>query len=173
VVNCSMCSPTCPVILAARRRPGPGKLRLISPPGNAFPGWSSALAHPFLPGSPLRVDEQQLAGGEPDGLDLGPDQVLRRGELVFGERGLDLAGEALQVAGALRAAELDDLLPAGRGQRCGGGPALRQPQDPGRARVLSGDGQRGREGDEQAGAQPVQQPPLVPAGPPGGADEAD
>jgi hypothetical protein len=31
------------------------------------------LAHPFLPGPPLRVDEQQLAGGEPDRVDLGPD----------------------------------------------------------------------------------------------------
>jgi hypothetical protein len=41
--------------------------------------------------------------------------VLRRGELVFGQRRLDPVGEPLQVAGALRAAELDDLLPAGRG----------------------------------------------------------
>jgi hypothetical protein len=113
----------------------------------------------------LRVDEQQLAGGEPDGVDFGPDQVLRRGEVVFGERRLDLVGEAGQVAGALRAAELDDLLPAGRGQRPGGGPALQQPQDPGRAQVLPGDGQRGGEGGEQVGAQPVQQPPLIPAGP--------
>jgi hypothetical protein len=73
------------------------------------------LAHSLLPGAPLRVEEQQLADGEPDGVDLGPDQVRRRGELVFGERGLDLVGEALQVAGALGAAELDDLLAAGRG----------------------------------------------------------
>jgi hypothetical protein len=95
------------------------------------------------------------------------DQVLRRGELVFGQCRLDPVGEALQVAGALGAAELDDLLPAGRGQRLGGGPALQQPQDPGRAQVLAGDRQRGREGDEQVGAQPVEQPPagaLVVAG---------
>ena len=88
-----------------------------------------------------------------------------RGELVFGEGGLDPVGEALQVAGALRAAELDDLLAGRRGQRLGGGPAFQQPQDPGRAQILPGDGQRGGEGDDQVGAQPVEQPPLVPAGP--------
>lgn len=31
--------------------------------------------------------------------------------------------------------------------------------------MVAGDGQRGREGDDQIGAQPVQRPPLVPAGP--------
>ena len=44
---------------------------------------------------------------------------------------------------------------------CGGRPAFEQPQDPGGAQVLAGDGQRGREGDEQVGAQPVEQPPFV------------
>ena len=82
----------------------------------------------------MRVDEQQLAGGEPDGVDLGPDQVLRRGELVFGQRRLDLVSEALQVAGALRAANSMISSPAGRGQRCGGRPAFQRPPDPGCAR---------------------------------------
>jgi hypothetical protein len=91
--------------------------------------------------------------------------VLWRGEVVFGERSGDPVREALQVAGALRTAELDDLLAAGRGELCGGRPAFEQPQDPGRAQVLAGDGQRGGEGDKQVGAQPVEQPPLVPAGP--------
>jgi hypothetical protein len=133
------------VDLAARKR----LPRLVLRSLLAGVGAEQELAHPFLPGAPLRGGEQQLAGGEPDGADFGPDQVRRRGEVVFGERCLDLVGEALQVAGALRAAELDDLLPAGRCQRLGGGPAFEQPQDPGGAQVLAGDGQRGREGDEQ------------------------
>ena len=85
--------------------------------------------------------------------------------MILGERCGDPVGEALQVAGALRAAELDDLLAAGRGQRLGGRPASGQPQDPGRAQVLAGDGQRGGEGDDQVGAQPAEQPPFVAAGP--------
>ena len=48
---------------------------------------------------------------------------------------------------------------------CGGRPAFEQPQDPGGAQVLAGDGQRGGEGDDQVGAQPVEQPPFVAAGP--------
>jgi len=35
-------------------------------------GAEQELAHPFLPDSPLGVDEQQLAGGEPDRVHLGP-----------------------------------------------------------------------------------------------------
>ncbi len=88
-----------------------------------------------------------------------------RGEVVFSQRLLHQVGEALQVTTVVRAAELDDLLAAGRGQRLGGGPVFQQPQHPGGAEVLPGDGEGGREGSQQVGAQPVEQPPLVPAGP--------
>ena len=63
---------------------------------------------------------------EPDGVDLGADQVRGRDELAGGERRLNPVSEALQVAGALRAAELDDLFavlrsawswPGGAGRR--------------------------------------------------------
>jgi NADPH:quinone reductase-like Zn-dependent oxidoreductase len=60
------------------------------------------LAHPFLPAPPLRVNDQQLGGGEPDRVGLGADQVRGRGELIAGQRGLHPIGERLQVAGALR-----------------------------------------------------------------------
>ena len=87
------------------------------------------------------------------------------GEVLFGHGPGHQIGEFVQVTGALRAGEAEDLLAGDRGQRLGGGPAFQQPQHPGCAQVLPGDGEGGREGGEQAGAQPVQQPPLVPAGP--------
>ena len=46
-----------------------------------------------------------------------------------------------------------------------GGPALQQPQEGGRAQVVTGDLQRGREGRDQVRPQPVQQPALVAGGP--------
>ena len=55
------------VDLAARKRLPRLVLRQLA--GSA----EQKLTHPFLPGPPLRVDEQQLAGGEPDRVNLGPD----------------------------------------------------------------------------------------------------
>jgi hypothetical protein len=58
---------------------------------------SSQPGHPFLPGFALGVDEQQLAGQQPDGAGLGLGQVGRGGEVVFGQRPGHPAGEPLQT----------------------------------------------------------------------------
>jgi len=43
-------------------------------------------------------------------------------------------------------------------------PAFRQPQNPRRAKILTGDGESGWEDSLQVCAQPVEQPPLIAAG---------
>jgi hypothetical protein len=88
----------------------------------------------------------------------------RGGEVVGGQGGGDLAGEAVGPTVAVGAGEGDQLLMRGGGQRLAGRPALEQPQHGRGAQVIASDGQGGREGGDEVLAQPVTQPTLVSGG---------
>jgi hypothetical protein len=72
-------------------------------------GAEQQLAHAPLPGSALGADHQQLGGGQPDGVGLGPDQIVARDELVASQRGGDLVGEPFGPAMATSTSEGDQL----------------------------------------------------------------
>src|SRR6266516_4481245 len=127
-------------------------------------GAKQQRAHAALPGAPLGADGQQLGSGQADGVGFGVDQVVAWGELVGGQRGLDVVGEAVGPAVLAGAGEADQLLAGGGGKGLGGGPALQQPQHGGGAKVVCGQLQRGREGRQQVLAQAVEQAALVAGG---------
>ena len=68
-------------------------------------GTEQQLAHAPLPGPALGADDQQLGGGQPDGVGLGADQVVARDEMVAGQRGGDLVGEPFGPAMATSTSE--------------------------------------------------------------------
>ena len=52
------------------------------------------LAHSFLPDPELPADGQQLGRGQPDGVGLGPHEIVMGTERLTVQRGGDLVGEA-------------------------------------------------------------------------------
>ena len=89
------------------------------------------FTHPPLPGTPLGAEEQQLGGGQPDGVHLGAHQMGGSAELLGGQRGADPVSEALPVAAALGATPLNELIAAYRAQCLGSWPALEHAQNRG------------------------------------------
>ena len=52
------------------------------------------VAHPLLPDPALRADCQQWGGGQPDGVGLGPHEIVTGSECFVGQGDGDLIGEA-------------------------------------------------------------------------------
>jgi hypothetical protein len=128
-------------------------------------GTHQQLAHAPLPRPPLGVDGQQLGGGQADGVGLGPHQPGAWGEVVGGQRGGNLVGEAVGPAVPGRAGKADQLLTRGGGELVAGRPALQQLEDGWGAQVVARDGQDGWVGRDEVLAQPVEQAPLISGGP--------
>jgi Phage integrase family len=128
-------------------------------------GAHQQLGHALFPDASLAADGQQLGGGQPDGVGLGPDQPGAGGEVVGGQRLGDAVGEAVGPAVPAGAGEGDQLLAGGAGELIAGWPALQQPQHGWGAQVVASDRQRGREGRDEVLAEPVAQPALIPGRP--------
>jgi hypothetical protein len=86
------------------------------------------------------------------------------GEVVAGQRGGDLVGEAVGPAVPGPSGEGDQLLAWCGGELVAGRPAFQQLEDGRGAEVVPGDRQRGRVGRDEVLAQPVREPALVAGG---------